>query len=134
MKVKDRVTPDDITELGENEIFVFGSNESGIHGAGAAKAALVFGAQIGVGFGHKGQTFAIPTKDWRIIKLPIKYIKPYVERFIEYATVMKPYLFLVTKIGCGLAGYEVKDIAPLFKSAINIPNIYLPEEFWEYYN
>ena len=132
--MKERVTPDNITDLGEDEIFVFGSNESGIHGAGAAKTALSFGAQIGVGFGHKGQTFAIPTKDWRVGKLDIKYIKSYVERFIDYAALMKPYIFLVTEIGCGLAGYTPKEIAPLFKKAKDIPNIYLPEKFWKYYN
>lgn len=123
-----------ITELKENEIFVFGSNESGIHGGGAARQALKeFGAVYGVGFGHTGSCFAIPTKDWDIETLPIPVIAHYVSRFIDYAKKNQAYKFLVTEIGCGLAGYKVENIAPLFKSALDIPNIILPESFVEFH-
>jgi hypothetical protein len=119
-----------ITELKENEIFVFGSNESGIHGAGAALQAMKdFGAVYGVGFGPQGKTFAIPTKDWKVDTLPLEFIKPYVESFLFY-TITKPNLmFLVTEIGCGLAGYTPEDIAPMFKFALDRSNIVLPERF-----
>ena len=125
-------TPENITELADNEVFVFGSNESGMHGAGAAKVALSFGAVMYQGFGPQGSTFAIPTKDWNITTLPINVIEHYVNRFIVHAKVTPEFYFLVTKIGCGLAGYRVGDIAPLFREAIKLENIILPEEFINY--
>ena len=79
-----RITPEQITELSEKQIFVFGSNESGIHGAGAARTALAFGAEMFKGFGLAGNTFAIPTKDWTIQTLPISVIEVYVKRFIAF--------------------------------------------------
>jgi len=119
-----------ITELKENEIFVFGSNESGIHGAGAALQAMKdFGAVYGVGFGPQGKTFAIPTKDWEIDTLPLDYIEPYVDGFLTYSATKPDLVFLVTEIGCGLAGYIPEDIAPMFKFALNRSNIVLPEIF-----
>jgi hypothetical protein len=122
-----RTTPDIIRDLKPNEIFVFGSNEAGIHGAGAAKlAADKFGAVYGIGFGLMGKSFAIPTKDENIETLPLDKIKSYVDLFLEY-TKTKPYEFLVTQIGCGLAGYTPKDIAPLFKGAPD--NVILPQVF-----
>lgn len=121
-----------ITELKENEIFVFGSNEAGIHGAGAARQALdQFGARWGVGFGPQGKTFAIPTKDWSIRTLPIQHIKPYVNSFLSYALTQPNLVFLVTEIGCGLAGYKPKDIAPLFVRGTVMSNITLPDKFKE---
>lgn len=121
-----------ITKLKENEIFVFGSNEAGIHGAGAARQALdQFGARWGVGFGPQGKTFAIPTKDWSIRTLPIQYIKPYVNSFLSYALTQPNLVFLVTEIGCGLAGYKPKDIAPLFVRGTVMSNITLPDKFKE---
>ena len=123
-----KFTPENITELAPNQIFVFGSNESGVHGAGAALLARQkFGAVSGVGFGKQGQSFAIPTKDWRIKTLSIDSISHYVSRFMAFASNANGYEFLVTKIGCGLAGYEIKDIAPLFFFHPN--NVILPEEF-----
>lgn len=97
-------------------IFVFGSNLSGIHGAGAALFAKQnHGAIYGVGVGRQGNSYAIPTKDWQIQTLPLSAIKPYVEEFIKYATENPTLEFQVTRIGCGLAGYKNEDIAPMFK-------------------
>lgn len=125
-----KYTPEPITALNPNEIFVFGSNESGIHGAGAARMALSFGAKMGHGFGPSGSTFAIPTKDWNIETLPIPHIAPYVTRFLEYTKNKPNLIFLVTKIGCGLAGHTIETIAPLFKG--HPSNVILPEEFHHY--
>jgi hypothetical protein len=135
--ISKRTTKSKITELKENEIFVFGSNTGGIHGKGAAKTALKFGAKMGVDIGMEGQTFAIPTRyieDKEFKTLPIEKIKEYVNHFIAEASGCSSLTFLVTEIGCGLAGYEPKDIAPLFKEAINIENIHLPRKFWKELN
>lgn len=118
-----------ITELQPDEVFVFGSNEAGAHGAGAALRALDFGAIVGQGYGPQGKAFAIPTKNGWIRTLPVEEIGKYVTRFIEYAKERPETKFLVTPIGCGLAGYKFEDIAPLFKDALGISNIILPEEF-----
>jgi len=128
------IAPSLITELKENEIFVFGSNEAGIHGAGAAKQALKWGAIYGQGFGLFGQTFAIPTKNKNLNTLSIGKIGVYVERFIEYTIRSEERIFLVTEIGCGLAYYKPKDIAPLFWGLNNAENIYLPKSFLEVLN
>jgi hypothetical protein len=99
-------------------IFVFGSNDAGIHGAGAAKVALdKHGAQYGKSYGHYGNSFAIPTKDIILDTLPIDRIHMYVLGFIAYATGHPKLDFQVTKIGCGLAGYTNGHIAPLFQGA-----------------
>lgn len=129
--MKKNTTPEDVITLKENEIFVFGSNESGIHGAGAAHLAKQWGAKSGVGFGLEGQTFAIPTKDFHIRTLPIEKIKKYVDVFFDVALQKGDLKFLVTEIGCGRAGYEPRHIAPLFKECAKLPNIWLPERFWE---
>jgi hypothetical protein len=123
-----RFTPNSLYELNENEIFVFGSNEAGIHGAGAAKLAyLKFGATYGVGYGLMGQSFAIPTKNKKIKTLPLDTIEKYIIMFLEEAKTMPDLTFLVTKIGCGLAGYKENQIKPFFK---NIPdNVILPKGF-----
>lgn len=122
-----RTTPERITSLRPNEIFVFGSNLAGVHGAGAARCALKFGAMYGEGIGHLGQTYAIPTKDSNIKTLPLWKIECYVKRFLEFATALNERTFLVTPIGCGLAGYSPKDIAPMFKNSP--PNVILPASF-----
>lgn len=107
-------------------IFVFGSNEAGIHGAGAAlEARKKYGAKMGIGFGHIGNSFAIPTKDENIKTLPLNQIQKYVDMFIAYAQITPELKYLVTRIGCGLAGYKDSDIAPMFKNAPN--NCELPE-------
>lgn len=119
-----------ITKLKDNEIFVFGSNLAGIHGAGAAAQAFEeWGAKWGQGVGLQGQTYAIPSKDKNIRTLPINEIKPFVDEFIEFAKQNKHLVFLVTEIGCGLAGYQPQDMAPLFRKALLVKNIFLPERF-----
>lgn len=99
------------------EIFVFGSNLAGIHGAGAARAALKFGAVMGDGVGRRGRSYAIPTKDRDIVTMPIADIAPHVAAFLDHARANPDERFFVTRIGCGLAGYENGDIAPLFRNA-----------------
>lgn len=127
-----RVTPPNIILLAPNEIFVFGSNEAGIHGKGAALQALkYFGAISGIGFGPQGNSFAIPSKNSELKTLSLGTIRYYIARFKEYVTEHPDKIFLVTKIGCGLAGYQPKDIAPLFLNLITNKNVYLPKEFWE---
>jgi hypothetical protein len=126
------ITPEKITELKQNEIFVFGSNESGIHGAGAAKQALKWGAKYGQPEGLKGNTYAIPTKNKSITRtLSINEIKIYVDRFIEFAVIHSELTFLVTEIGCGLAGLKPIDVAPLFADVVKLKlnNIHLPTNF-----
>jgi len=126
-----RTVSNNITKLGPNEIFVFGSNQGGKHGKGAAKTALTWGAVYGQSAGLQGRTYGIPTKDRSIRRtLSINEIKPYVDDFIEFAKSRPDLIFLVTEIGCGLAGYKPKDIAPLFKEAVSVTNIHLPERFW----
>ena len=125
-----RFTQENIETLEAGEIFIFGSNLSGRHGAGAAKKALEFGAVMGKGVGFKGRTYAIPTKDENIRTIPIEAIEPYVKQFIDYASKNQHLTFLVSKIGCGLTGYSPEDIAPLFEDALLYPNIVLPEEFF----
>ena len=118
-------TPDRITELKPNEIFVFGSNLAGAHGGGAARLAHNrFGAIWGQGVGLQGQSYAIPT-----MQGGVETIKPYVDEFICFAKQHPEYKFLVTKIGCGIAGFRVEEIAPLFQAAIDIENIILPKVF-----
>jgi hypothetical protein len=126
-----RITPEYIKKLGAKEIFVFGSNQSGRHGAGAAKTALGWGAVWGQAEGMQGRTYGIPTKDSSVLKtLSIGEIKPYVDRFIEFAKTRPDLSFLVTEVGCGLAGLKPKDVAPLFKASIDQENIHLPARFW----
>lgn len=118
-------TPDYITELKPNEIFVFGSNLAGMHGGGAAYVAMeYFGAIWGQGVGLQGQCYAIPT-----MQGGVETIKPYVDEFISFAKAHPEYTFFVTRIGCGIAGFSDEQIAPLFHDALDIPNILLPEEF-----
>jgi hypothetical protein len=127
----ERTTPELITHLAENQIFVFGSNLSGRHGKGAAKTALGWGAKWGQANGLQGRTYGIPTKDASIKRtLTIEEIKPFVDEFIDFAKENSELTFLVTEIGCGLAGLKPKDIAPLFKEGINVFNIHLPARFW----
>lgn len=128
-----RVTPDNILELKENEVFVYGANESYIHGCGAAKTAMRWGAKY-YKSGLQGQTYGIPTKDKNIETLPLNEIQEHVLVFIDFAKRNLDLQFLVTQIGCGLACYEPCDIAPLFKSARDLQNVHLPKEFWDYLN
>ena len=118
-------TPERITELKADEVFVFGSNLAGMHGAGAAYVAFQkFGAVMGCGVGLRGQSYAIPT-----MQGGVETIKPYVDEFISFAKSRPDLFFYVTRIGCGIAGFRDKDIAPLFKDAAEVPNICLPKSF-----
>lgn len=121
-----------IDELGRNGIFVFGSNLSGIHGKGAAKTAKKWGAKNGLGEGLSGSTYALPTVKEKIKgPLSVTQIKKHVDTFIQFAKDAPIYQFYVTEVGCGLGGYTPKDIAPLFKDAIEVQNISLPQVFWD---
>ena len=112
-------------------IFGFGSNESGWHGAGAARTAMDMGAVYGEPEGEFGQTYALPTKSKGIKRtLTIDEIKPYVDRYILHAIKNPNKIYLTTEIGCGLAGLIPKQVAPLFQAAINVENIHLPARFW----
>lgn len=99
------------------QVFVFGSNLAGIHGAGAAKAALGYGAVMGIGRGRIYNSYAIPTKDEDMETLPLRIIKIAVAEFLVHAAATFPDQFFVTRIGCGLAGYRNEDIAPMFLGA-----------------
>ena len=112
------------------EIFVFGSNLAGRHGAGAAKFAVENHKAIyGIGVGLQGDSYGIPTKDQNIKTLPLETIQLYVDQFIDFARLTPDLLFNVTAIGCGLAGYNPSQIAPMFSSASGLSNVRLPEEF-----
>jgi hypothetical protein len=126
-----RVTSNRITQLNPNEVFVFGSNLQGIHGFGAALQALRWGAVKHQGIGPMGWTYGIPTKytPWRV--LPLRDIELFVNNFINYTDRYLERKFLVTEIGCGLAGYTPVDIAPMFEHAVNRHNIYLLASFYK---
>ena len=118
-------TPDFITELRPDEVFVFGSNLAGRHGGGAAYVAWrKFGAVMGQGVGLQGQSYAIPT-----MQGGVETIKPYVDEFIVFAQAHPEFFFYVTRIGCGIAGFRDAEIAPLFTDARTLENVCLPESF-----
>ncbi len=118
-------TPNRISALNPGEIFVFGSNLAGAHGGGAAHIACQrFGAIWGQGVGLQGQSYAIPT-----MQGGVETIKPYVDDFILFAEQHPEYKFLVTRIGCGIAGFRDEEIAPLFAAALDVENVILPREF-----
>lgn len=112
----------------DDEVFVFGSNLKGAHGGGAAYIAYKkFGAVWGQGVGMQGQSYGIPTMHGGT-----DVIKPYVDEFIEYAKQHPEKKFLVTPVGCGIAGFTESEIAPLFKDAKDVENIWLPEKFYDF--
>ena len=118
-------TPERITSLRADEVFVFGSNLAGMHGGGAARVAYErFGAVWGRGVGLQGQSYAIPT-----MQGGVETIKPYVDAFIDFAVSRPDLFFCVTRIGCGIAGFVDAEIAPLFAAARGVSNICLPESF-----
>lgn len=120
-----RYTPENITKLGEDDIFVFGSNLAGMHGGGAARVAWQkFGAVWGQGVGLQGQSYAIPT-----MQGGVDTIKPYVDEFLDVAYECDQNTFYVTRIGCGIAGFTDEQIAPLFDRALDMYNVVLPESF-----
>lgn len=121
-----------ITKLHPWEVFVFGSNMAGIHGAGAAKDAVkFFGAKFGVAEGYEGRSYAIPTKDSNLKPLSLATINYSVQRFISYTLTTPELIYRVTPIGCGLAGYTPAQIAPMFRRLLahRIKNVILPPEF-----
>lgn len=122
-----RFTPDNIEHLGKDEVFVFGSNPEGMHAGGAARIALErFGAVWGQGEGMQGQSYAIPT-----MLGSVAAIKPHVDRFLDLAWEWDQTTFLVTRIGCGIAGYTPDEIAPLFDRALDMYNVVLPRDFYD---
>ena len=122
-----RIAPDRIADLRENEVFVFGSNLAGMHAGGAAHLAFrKFGAVWGQGVGLQGRSYAIPT-----MQEGVETIRPHVEAFIGFAREHPQLKFLVTQIGCGIAGFSPRQIAPLFESARHVENIFLPSCFWD---
>lgn len=121
-----RISPKWIDKLNDNEIFVFGSNLEGYHGGGAANLAMKWGAIWGQGVGLQGQTYAIPTMHGGV-----ETIKPYVDDFLLFAQAHPEFKFLVTEIGCGIAGFSIKEIAPLFKDTMSVNNVYIPLSFYE---
>lgn len=134
-----KTTPEEVTKLGHNQIFVFGSNTAGVHGKGAAKTARdKFGAQKGVAEGRTGNCYAIPTRvylgrdeeHWKVRfePVPLVDIMRSVFNFLRYAHEHPELEFLVTKLGCGYAGYNAADIKPFFTEDCP-PNVVLPIEF-----
>ena len=116
-------TPDMISELKTDEVFVFGSNLEGMHGSGAAYTAFKkFGAAMGCGVGHRGQSYAISTMHGGV-----EEIKPYVDEFIRYAAEHPELFFYVTRVGCGIAGFKDREISPLFAEARELKNVCLPK-------
>lgn len=125
-----KYTPENITSLGKDEVFVFGSNLAGNHAGGAARVALErFGAVMGQGVGMQGQSYAIPT-----MQGGVETIKPYVDEFIALAREWDQTTFWVTRIGCGIAGFTDEEIAPLFAEALDLYNVRLPKSFADIIN
>jgi hypothetical protein len=127
-----RITPKHIKELKENEVFVFGSNRQSKHGKGAALTARnKFGAIYGQSQGLQGQSYAIITKELRKDYQPVSLqeVKEGVDTFIQFAKDNENLTFYVVELGCNLAYFTVEQIAPLFKSATKLKNVYLPEKF-----
>ena len=128
-EVEHNVTPNWITSLKENEIFVFGCRNSGRHFDGASAFALEhFGAIMGQREGRQGQSYAIPTIGGTIDK---KELRDSVERFTEYAAEHPELVFLVTPVGCGGGGWRPVMVAPMFREASKLDNVFLPQEFWD---
>ena len=126
-----KVTPNNIKNLKANEVFTYGSNCAGIHGAGAARQALKWGAKMGKD-GFSGQTYGISTKDHNIQTLPLSEIQKNIKKFLDFAKSRPELEFLCTAVGCGLAGYTNKDIAPLFLEFPIPDNVALPADFWQW--
>jgi hypothetical protein len=125
-------TPENITKLKQNEVFVFGSNKAGNHVGGAARVAVEkFGAIMGHGEGLQGQSYAIPTLDEQMDKVSTEELTRSVRRFADYTRHNTDKVFYVTKIGCGIAGFSVEEIVEVFKSVSFGDNVVLPQEFGE---
>lgn len=129
-----RQTPDNITSLLPNEIFVFGSNMNGAHAGGAAKIAMRWGAKWGEPDGIQGQTYALPTMDIYFKPLDLDTVKRNVIVLLACVQNHKREHFLITKVGCGIAGFTIEQIAPLFKDFTVLHNCSLPKEFIDIIN
>ncbi len=117
-----------IKTLPEDTVFVFGSNLAGTHQGGAAKTAhLFFGATKGVGRGWAGQSFAIPTMNEHLQQMPLSQIQHYIDDFKIYAKNHPKMKYFITSVGCGVAGYKVEEIAPMFKGIAR--NVIFPVSF-----
>tara|TARA_Y100000593_G_scaffold42861_1_gene82052 strand:- start:24598 stop:25053 length:456 start_codon:yes stop_codon:yes gene_type:complete len=135
-----RYTPEIISDLEENQVFVFGSNLAGRHGAGAALLATkTFGAKYGVGEGMTGKCYAFPTKDENIKTRSLYEIGESFNKFFHCVSDEPRLDFLLTKVGCGLAGYSTREMANTFWNSMDwlgrkqIPkNLWVPKEFIEY--
>ncbi len=124
-----RITPDMITRLAPNEVFVFGSNGQGLHYGGAARTAVrYFGAIMGQGNGLQGKSYGINSMSG------LGVMGERVKEFCEFAKAHPEKRFLVTEIGCGIAGYSVSEVAPLFECCRDVENITLPASFWDMFN
>lgn len=122
----DRITPSMINVLDPNEIFVFGSNIQGMHMGGAARVAYSkLGAEWGNGEGLQGQSYALPTMEG------IENTTAAARHFTACAKDHPELKFFVTPVGCGIAGYTPEDIAPMFREAAKLENVYLPISFWK---
>jgi hypothetical protein len=126
-----RYTPENITNMKPDEVFVFGSNRLGAHGAGAALLAKQrFGALQGQGEGLQGRSYALPTKDENIKTMSLSKIQEHINVFLSFARRTPELKFYCSAIGCGLAGYTRDEIAPLFQKHSIPDNVWLPKEFW----
>ena len=121
-----RITPENIQTLRPGQVFVFGSNSRGSHSGGAAAFALRFGAIDGQAEGMQGDSYAIVSMDG------LEVMQEQVGRFIRYAKEHPERTFLVTAVGCGIAGFEPKEVAPMFSEAVDMKNVWLPKSFWDY--
>lgn len=120
------ITPSQVNVLADGEIFVFGSNFQGAHMGGAARVAKEkYGAVWGIGEGLQRKSYAIPTMEG------LEDLAPAVQRFTSFARQHRELKFFVTAIGCGIAGYQAEEIAPMFLDAAYLPNVYLPLSFWK---
>lgn len=124
-----KITPENITSLSPNEIFCFGSNLRGIHGGGAALTAMKWGAIPTIGEGLQGQTYALPTKDYDLNTRTLPDIYESVIRLLQCVEQKPDKLFMITKVGCGLAGLTVEQVAPMFRQFLDLDNVSLPQEF-----
>lgn len=130
--MKKRTTRSMIKSVNKNEVFVFGSNMRGYHAGGAAKLAVgKFGANWFQPIGIQGRTYALPTLDYNLHKLPLEFIYEQIKVFGYFARSNPTKRFYVTEIGCGIAGFVLREIAPLFLFISDIPNVWLPESFHE---
>lgn len=111
----------------ERMVFVFGSNLAGNHGKGAALFAKTRrGAIHGNPKGLQGQSYAVPTRDRQIKTLPLSHVRANINEFLEFAADNQQHDFMITRLGCGLAGFRDADIIPIFEPALELPNTHLP--------